>query len=83
MKKFANLLKKEIKELVTKQLVFTLLFMLILYNFIGQVSKKEVQKIVGIQTISALDQDGSTGSQALLKDLASFRYQDSRPIGQD
>ena len=74
MKKFANLLKKEIKELVTKQLVFTLLFMVILYNFIGQVSKKEVQKIVGVQTISALDEDGSSGSQDLLKKLASFNY---------
>ena len=74
MKKFANLLKKEIKELVTKQLIFTLLFMVILYNFIGQVSKKEVQKIVGIQTISALDEDGSSGSQDLLKKLASFNY---------
>ncbi len=74
MKKFANLLKKEIKELVTKQLIFTLLFMVILYNFIGQVSKKEVQKIVGVQTISALDEDGSSGSQDLLKKLASFNY---------
>jgi ABC-2 type transport system permease protein len=74
MKKFANLLKKEIKELVNKQLVFTLLFMLILYNFIGQVSKKEIQKIVGVQTISALDEDGSSGSQDLLKKLASFNY---------
>jgi ABC-2 type transport system permease protein len=74
MKKFANLLKKEIKELVNKQLVFTLLFMLVLYNFIGQVSKKEVQKIVGVQTISALDEDGSAGSQDLLKKLASFNY---------
>ncbi|MGB8959999.1 MAG: ABC transporter permease, partial [Candidatus Aminicenantales bacterium] len=74
MKKFANLLKKEIKELVTKQLVFTLLFMVVIYNFIGQVSKKEVQKIVGVQTISALDEDGSAGSQALLKGLESARY---------
>jgi ABC-2 type transport system permease protein len=69
MKKFANLLKKEIKELVNKQLVFTLLFMLILYNFIGQTTKKEVQKITGVQTISALDLDGSERSQNLLKGL--------------
>ena len=69
MKKFANLLRKEIKELVNKQLVFTLLFMLILYNFIGQTSKKEVEKIQGDQTISALDLDGSERSQGLLKEL--------------
>lgn len=74
MKKFANLLKKEIKDLVNKQLIFTLLFMLALYNFIGQASKKEIQKIVGVQTISALDEDGSAGSRDLLKKLAAFNY---------
>ncbi|MCK7481357.1 MAG: hypothetical protein M0C28_32340 [Candidatus Moduliflexus flocculans] len=74
MKRFANLLKKEIKELVTKQLIISLAFTVILFNFIGQVSKKEVQKAVGVQTISALDQDGSAGSQALLKGLESARF---------
>jgi ABC-2 type transport system permease protein len=69
MKRFANLLKKEIKELVTKQLIVMLAFMIILFNFIGQMGKKEVQKAIGIQTISALDLDGSEGSQALLKGL--------------
>ena len=53
MKRFTNLLKKEIKELVTKQLIFSLAFTVILFNFIGQMSKKEVRKAIGIQTISA------------------------------
>jgi ABC-2 type transport system permease protein len=74
MKRFTNLLKKEIKELVTKQLIISLAFFVILFNFIGQVSKKEIQKAVGIQTISALDQDGSPASQALLKGLESARF---------
>jgi ABC-2 type transport system permease protein len=74
MKRFTNLLKKEIKELVTKQLVISLAFTVILFNFIGQVSKKEVQKAIGVQTISALDLDGSPGSQALLKGLESARF---------
>jgi ABC-2 type transport system permease protein len=74
MKRFANLLKKEIKELVTKQLVFTLLFTIILFNFIGQISRKEVQKAMGVQTISALDEDGSPASKALLKGLESARF---------
>jgi len=74
MKRFTNLLKKEIKELVTKQLVISLAFTIILFNFIGQVSKKEVQKAIGIQTISALDQDGSAASQALIKGLESARF---------
>src|SRR5512136_2658531 len=74
MKRFTNLLKKEIKELVTKQLIFSLLFTIVIFNFIGQVSKKEVQKIIGVQTISALDEDGSASSQALLKGLESARF---------
>jgi ABC-2 type transport system permease protein len=74
MKRFTNLLKKEIKELLTKQLIFSLAFTVILFNFIGQMSKKEVRKAIGIQTISALDEDGSAGSQALLKGLESAQF---------
>ena len=74
MKRFTNLLKKEIKELVTKQLIISLAFTVVLFNFIGQVSKKEVRKAIGVQTISALDQDGSAASQALIKGLESARF---------
>lgn len=74
MKRFKNLLRKEVKELVTKQLIISLAFTVILFNSIGQISKKEVRKAVGVQTISALDQDGSAGSQALLKSLESARF---------
>ena len=74
MKRFANLLKKEIKELVRPQLIISLAFTVILFQFIGQVSKKEVQKAVGVQTISALDQDGTEASQALIKGLESARF---------
>jgi len=74
MKRFKNLLQKEVKELVTKQLIISLAFTVILFNSIGQISKKEVQKAIGVQTISALDQDGSAGSQALLKSLESARF---------
>jgi len=74
MKRFLNLLKKEIKELVTAQLIISLAFTIILFNFIGQVSRKEVQKAIGVQTISALDMDGSPASLALLKGLESARF---------
>jgi ABC-2 type transport system permease protein len=74
MKRFNNLLKKEIKELVTKQLIISLAAFVILFSFIGRVSKKEVEKAIGVQTISALDLDGSAGSQALLKGLESARF---------
>ena len=78
MKRFTNLLKKEIKELVNKQLIISLVFTVIIFNFIGQASRKEVQKAIGIQTISVLDEDGSAGSKGLLKrpEMAGFKIID-------
>jgi ABC-2 type transport system permease protein len=78
MKRFNNLLKKEIKELVTKQLIISLAVFVLLFQFIGRVSKKEVQKAIGVQTISVLDLDGSARSMDLLKrpEMALFKIVD-------
>ena len=81
MKKFANLLKKEIKELVTIQLVISLAFTILIFNFIGRISRKEVQKAIGVQTISALDLDNSTASRGLFKGLESARFKIQRIEG--
>ncbi|MBE3125619.1 MAG: ABC transporter permease [Acidobacteria bacterium] len=81
MKKFLNLLKKEIKELVNVQLVVSLAFTLLLFNFVGQMSRKEVQKAIGVQPISALDLDGSASSQAILAGLESARFKIERIEG--
>ncbi len=81
MKRFLNLLKKEIKELVTIQLVVSLGFTILLFNFIGQMSRKEVQKAIGVQTISALDLDASASSQAILTGLESARFKIERIEG--
>jgi len=81
MKRFLNLLKKEIKELVTIQLVISLAFTILLFQFIGRISKKEVQKALGVQTISALDLDNSPASQGLLKGLESARFKIQRIEG--
>lgn len=81
MKRFVNLLKKEIKELVTIQLVISLAFTILLFNFIGRISRKEVQKAIGVQTISALDLDKSAASQGLLVGLESARFKVQRIEG--
>ncbi len=83
MKKFTNLLKKEIRELVTTQLVISLLFMLALFYFIGQMSKKEVERATAVQTISALDLDGSPTSQGILQGLETARFKIERLEGID
>ena len=74
MKKFLNLLKKEIRELITRQLIFSLLFTLVLFYFIGQLAKGEVKKAAAAQEISALDLDGSQFSNELIKGLQSARF---------
>ncbi len=81
MKRFLNLLKKEIKELVTPQLVISLALTILLFNFVGQMSRKEVQKAIGVQNISALDLDRSAASQAILTGLESARFKIERLEG--
>jgi len=74
MKKFLNLLKKEIKELITRQLIISLLFTLGLFYFIGQLAKGEVKKAAAAQKISVLDLDHSQFSQELIKGLQSANF---------
>jgi ABC-2 type transport system permease protein len=69
MRRFNNLLKKEIKELVTKQLIISLALFVILFSYIGKVIQKEDEKASGVQAISVLDLDGSANSRDLLKRL--------------
>ncbi|MEN3011379.1 MAG: ABC transporter permease [Dictyoglomus thermophilum] len=70
MKKFTNLLKKEIRELVTWQLIISLAFTLILFNFLGNITKSEIKKAVQLRDIYVLDLDRSNFSKDLLNNLS-------------
>jgi ABC-2 type transport system permease protein len=74
MKKFLNLLQKEIRELITRQLIFSLLFTLVLFYFIGHLAKSEVKKATAAQKISALDLDDSQFSNELIQGLQSANF---------
>ncbi len=74
MKKFTHLLVKEVKELVTKQLIISLAFTMALFYFIGNVMKSEVKKAVGKQDVAVFDQDGSELSKSLIGSLQMVRY---------
>ncbi len=74
MKKFTHLLVKEVKELVTKQLIISLVFTMALFYFIGNVMKSEVKKVIGKQTIAVFDQDGSELSKSLIGNLQMGNY---------
>ncbi|MCJ7612825.1 MAG: ABC transporter permease, partial [Candidatus Aminicenantes bacterium] len=75
MKKFRNLLAKEIRELITKQLVLSLVMTFALFYFIGQLAKSEARRAAAPQKIAALDLDGSDVSRNLLQSLRSLNYQ--------
>ena len=75
MKKFRNLLFKEIRELVTVQLIVSLLFMMAIFYFIGGITKKEAARAAGKQKISVLDLDGSSFSGQLLGGLQAMNFQ--------
>jgi ABC-2 type transport system permease protein len=75
MKNFRNLLFKEIKDMLTAQLIISLLAMMAIFYFIGGVTKKEAEKAAGKQKISILDQDGSEFSQQLLAGLQTMNFE--------
>jgi ABC-2 type transport system permease protein len=75
MKNFTHLLKKEIRELVTKQLVISLLFTMGLFYFIGNITKQEARKAAGTQKISVFDLDKSDLSRSLLGALAAAKFE--------
>jgi len=75
MKKFTNLLAKEIRELITKQLVLSLVMTFVLFYFIGQLAKSEARRAAAPQKIAALDLDGSDVSRSLLQSLRTLSYQ--------
>ncbi|MEN2984276.1 MAG: ABC transporter permease [Dictyoglomaceae bacterium] len=70
MKKFNNLLKKEIKELVTAQLIISLVTVIILFNFMGNLTKSEIKKSIEKTDLYVLDLDNSALSMEVLNNLS-------------
>ncbi len=65
MKKFFVLVKKEIKELLTIQMILPLIIMVIVFGFIGQIMSKETAKIAEPQPILLLNQDTQDSLDAI------------------
>jgi len=74
MKNFTHLLIKEIKELLNKQLVISLVFILVIFNFIGNVTRTEMKKAMSKQKIAVLDQDQSEISRNIIGALNMARF---------
>lgn len=74
MNKFKNLLFKEIRELITKQLVISLVMTMALFYFIGNLAKTEMKKAAATQKISVMDLDRSDLSNALQASLKGANF---------
>jgi ABC-2 type transport system permease protein len=74
MKNFGHLLVKEIKELINKQLIISLAMMLLIFSFIGNVTKKEMKKAIAKQKIAVLDLDRSELSRKLIGTLNMNKF---------
>ncbi len=75
MKKFINLLLKEVRELITMQLLISLLFTVFLFYFIGQMAKTEMKKATRTQKIAVLNLDNSPFSDQLVGNLKTANFQ--------
>jgi ABC-2 type transport system permease protein len=75
MKKFINLLLKEVRELITMQLFISLLFTIFLFYFIGQMAKTEMKKATRTQKIAVLNLDNSPFSDQLVGNLKTANFQ--------
>jgi len=75
MKKFSNLLIKEIRELINKQLIFSLIFTLFIFYFIGQMTRVEAKRAETSRRLGVLDLDRSSISRGLLDNLRLVRFE--------
>ncbi|MEW5901706.1 MAG: ABC transporter permease, partial [Acidobacteriota bacterium] len=83
MKKFLNLLGKEIRELMTLQLLISLLFTIFLFYFIGQMAKSEMKRAMRTQKIAVLNLDESPFSGQLIANLKTANFQPEMVEDQD
>jgi len=74
MKKFLILLQKEIKELITPQLVIPLIFTAVLFGVLGNVISNEREKITAPQNIAIINEDNSEFSAPIIQALTANNF---------
>jgi ABC-2 type transport system permease protein len=74
MIKFRNLLFKEIKELITKQFIISIVMMLAIFYFVGAMAKTEAKKAESRRKISVMDLDRSVLSQGITSTLQNAKF---------
>lgn len=74
MNKFASLLKKEIRELLTLQLILPLLIGILAFVFIGNIVGNEGKKASSSQKIAVLDLDATATSNSIVDMLEKSNF---------
>lgn len=83
MKHFYNITKKEVRELITRQLIFSMLFMIVFFGFMGKIikgTKEEAKKEINI---SILDLDRTAYLQEVLNTISQQGIKINRIKGGD
>jgi len=70
MKNFYNILKKEIKELMTKQMILGLIFMMVMFGIMGNFMKGFREKDDELINLAVLNLDKSQYSEGILDKLS-------------
>jgi ABC-2 type transport system permease protein len=74
MRRFAALLKKEIKELLTPQMILPMALGIAMFVLLGNIMGSETKKISQTQNIAVLDMDRSPMSQSVVDILKQYNF---------
>ncbi len=74
MKKFIALLKKEIRELLTLQMILPLFLVVIAFSVVGKFAEKEIKKSMAPQPIAVVDRDRTATSEAAIRILSAGNF---------
>lgn len=81
--KFFNLLKKELMELLNKQMILGIVIMLVLFSIIGQVMHSSIEEISKNQyKINVMDCDDTDFTESIFDDMKSMNA-DIKMIGKE
>lgn len=67
--RFGNLLKKELSELITKQAIISMVFILVLFVFMGQIMGKAMEESMNTSTITICNRDNTEFTNNILNDI--------------
>lgn len=69
--RFGNLLKKELSELITKQAIISMVFILVLFVFMGQIMGKAMEESMNTSTITICNRDNTEFTNNILNDITA------------